>query len=120
MFGILYNKISEYRKQSKKNEPSEDIEKIVNSYFDVNGHWILSKAPVSPEKFLENSQLLKIINICIDHLSMNHKVAFVLREIEGEIVENICNIMDVTATHLGVLLYRARNQLRECIDRKSR
>ena len=30
----------------------------------------------------------------------------------------MCKILDVTRTNLGVLLYRARNRLRECLESK--
>ena len=30
----------------------------------------------------------------------------------------ICKILDVSRTNLGVLLYRSRNRLRECLETK--
>ena len=32
------------------------------------------------------------------------------------LIEGICKILDVTHTNLGVLLYRVRNRLRECLE----
>ena len=120
LFGILYNKASEYRKQNKRAEATENIEDVLDAHFDERGHWILSHSPVSPDRFLESSQTLAIISKCLELLPLNQKMAFVMKEIEEEMTEEICNILSVTATNLGVLLFRARNQLRECIDRKSR
>ena len=45
-------------------------------------------------------------------------MAFVLREVEDLSTVEICKILDVTRTNLGVLLYRARNRLRECLESK--
>ena len=45
-------------------------------------------------------------------------MAFVLRELEGLTTEEICKILDVNRTNLGVLLYRSRNRLRECLETK--
>jgi len=42
--------------------------------------------------------------------------AFVLREVEGLVSEEICKILSVTRTNLGVLIFRARNRLRECLE----
>lgn len=120
LFGILYNKASEFRKQIRRTDPTENIEEILDSHFDGGGNWILSHSPVSPERFMESSQTLTIISKCLELLPINQKMAFVLKEIEEEVTEEICNILSVTTTNLGVLLFRARNQLRECIDRKSR
>ena len=36
----------------------------------------------------------------------------------GRATEEICKILEVTRTNFGVLLYRARNRLRECLEAK--
>ena len=120
LFGILYNKASEHRKQAKKADATEDIEAVLDAHFDEKGHWILNHSPVSPDKFFESSQTLSIITKCLEYLPVNQRMAFVLKEIEEEITDEICRVLEITATHLGVLLFRAKNQLRECIDQKSR
>ena len=45
-------------------------------------------------------------------------MAFVLREVQGYATDEICKILSVTVTNLGVMLYRARNRLRECLEAK--
>jgi RNA polymerase sigma-70 factor (ECF subfamily) len=45
-------------------------------------------------------------------------MAFVLREIEGMETADICRILEVSDTNVGVLLYRVRNRLRECLETK--
>jgi RNA polymerase sigma-70 factor (ECF subfamily) len=44
------------------------------------------------------------------------RTAFALREVEGLVSEEICKILNVTRTNLGVLMFRARNRLRECLE----
>ncbi len=44
--------------------------------------------------------------------------AFVLREFEELGTEEICKILDLTRTNLGVLLHGVRNRLRECLETK--
>ena len=44
--------------------------------------------------------------------------AFVLCEVEGMDTQEICKILEVTRTKLGVLLHRVRNRLRECLEAK--
>lgn len=117
LFGILYNKASELRKQKKRLEPTDEIDKILDDHFDSHGHWI--KTPIDPEKFLHSTQVLDLIKKCLEFLPLNQKMAFILKDINEESTEETCNILSVTTTNLGVLLYRARNQLRECIERKS-
>lgn len=120
LFGILYNKASEFRKQSRRHDLTENIEEVIDSHFDSKGLWIASHSPINPEKFLESTQTLSIISHCIELLPLNQKMAFILKEIEEELTEEICHILKITTTNLGVLLFRSRNQLRECIETKSR
>lgn len=120
LFGILYNKASEYRRKNHRLEATENIEDVLDQHFDEKGHWFLSHSPVSPERFIETSQTFAIVSKCLELLPMNQKMAFVLKEIDEEHTEDVCNILNLTVSNLGVLLFRARNQLRECIDRKSR
>ncbi|MGE4131461.1 MAG: RNA polymerase sigma factor [Bdellovibrionales bacterium] len=119
IFGILYNKASEIRRDQKKVHASgEEIEQIVNARFAEDGHW--AKPPINPEQFILASESMDLIQKCIDGLPLNQRMAFCLKEIDDHGSSDICNILGVTVTNLGVLLYRARNRLRECIEGKAR
>lgn len=118
IFGILYNKALEMRRENKKIENTDSIEEVMETRFDSYGHW--SKPPVDPEQFLVASQTMVLIQKCIDGLPINQRMAFCLKEIDGHGSSDICNILGVTVTNLGVLLYRAKNRLRECIESKSK
>lgn len=118
IFGIMYNKALELRREKKKIENTDPIEEVMESRFDSTGRW--SKPPVDPEQFLVASQTMELIQKCIDALPINQRMAFCLREIDDHGSSDICNILGVTVTNLGVLLYRAKNRLRECIEGKSK
>lgn len=59
-----------------------------------------------------------MIQDCIERLPVNQRAAFCYREVEDLEMPEICKILEVTNTNLGVLLFRAKNRLRECIERK--
>ncbi|MBI2605074.1 MAG: sigma-70 family RNA polymerase sigma factor [Deltaproteobacteria bacterium] len=118
IFGILYNKASELRRENARFDSVDPIEKILESRFDVSGKW--SQPPVDPEKFLMASQTMALIQKCLDSLPLMQRMAFYLKEIDEHGSSDICNILKVTVTNLGVLLYRARNRLRECIESNAR
>ncbi len=63
---------------------------------------------------------MDIVKKCMELLPTQQKLAFHLKEVQGNTSEEICKIIDVTSTNLGVLLYRSKNKLRDCIERKSR
>lgn len=119
IFGILYNKASELRRDHKRFDVSSDpIEKIIDERFAPDGHW--AKPPIDPEQFLMASETMSLIQKCIDALPTNQRMAFCLREIDDHGSNDICKILDVSVTNLGVLLFRAKNRLRECIEGKAK
>lgn len=117
IFGILYNKASELRRENVRFESADPIEEVLESKFDADGKW--SQPPVDPEKFLMASETMTLIQKCLDSLPLTQRMAFCLKEIDGHGSSDICNVLNVTVTNLGVLLYRARNRLRECIEGKT-
>ncbi|HAZ14683.1 MAG: hypothetical protein A2X86_12555 [Bdellovibrionales bacterium GWA2_49_15] len=118
LFGILYNKASEQRREQKKSHNHDPIEDVVEARFDENGKW--TKPPIDPESFILATENMKLIEHCLDGLPLTQRMAFCLKEIDDHDSPDICNILNVTVTNLGVLLFRARNRLRECIEGKAR
>jgi RNA polymerase sigma factor (sigma-70 family) len=114
LFGILYRKIHEARRKGGRETPSDEIEAIVDRRFDSRGNW--ANPPQDIEKALEGAEVREAIDGCLDGIPSQQRMAFVLREIEGLVTEEICKILSVTRTNLGVLIFRARNRLRECLE----
>ena len=46
------------------------------------------------------------------------RLAFHMREVEQLSSDEICKILEVSRTNLGVMLFRMRNRLRECLEAK--
>lgn len=121
IFGILYNKIKELWREHKRTivtKDSESIDAIIDAQFDSNGQWVTP--PLDPEEFSLALESGKIIEACLEKLHENMKLAFQLKEIQGEESKNICNTMGISRTNLGVLLYRGRQLMRMCIEKKYR
>tara|TARA_B110001454_G_scaffold219195_1_gene251362 strand:- start:5828 stop:6418 length:591 start_codon:yes stop_codon:yes gene_type:complete len=116
LFGILINKSRELKRENKKNDSHDPIDEVMADRFSQQGSW--AKPPIAPDRFVESIQSLQVIQDCIEHLPVNQRAAFCFREVEDLEMPEICKILDVTNTNLGVLLYRAKNRLRECIERK--
>jgi len=116
LFGILYKKISELRRKLRRQEKEDDIDEVVSSRYSSAGMW--TRPPIDPETFLQNTQARQAIQVCMENLPEMQQRAFYLKEVEGFSTQEICNILEITATNLGVILYRARNRLRDCIECK--
>jgi RNA polymerase sigma-70 factor (ECF subfamily) len=114
LFGILYRKIQEARRKGLRETPTDEIEAIVDRRFDERGNW--ASPPQDIEKVLEGAEAREAIDGCLEGVPTQQRMAFVLREVEGLVSEEICKILDVTRTNLGVLIFRARNRLRECLE----
>ncbi|RMH22327.1 MAG: sigma-70 family RNA polymerase sigma factor [Acidobacteria bacterium] len=114
LFGILYRKIAERRRHLDREQRMDDVDDVIESRFDVAGSW--SQPPRPADSALLDREVRKQIEKCLDTCTTRYRMAFLLREVEGLSTREICEILDVTATNLGVMLYRVRNRLRECLE----
>lgn len=114
--GILVRKIWEERRGVRRDTSHEDIGRLVESRFDADGRWV--RPPRGPDEALARGEVRRELTSCLEALPDRQRVAFTLREVEGFETTEVCNILDVTANNLGVLLFRARNGLRECLESK--
>ena len=116
VFGILYRKISETRRKLGKDRQMDDIDEVFENRFDENGRW--SQPPRAADAKLEAKQTREEISDCLEAAPSKQRMAFVLREVEGLSSEEICKILQVSSTNLGVMLFRLRNRVRECLETK--
>ena len=114
LFGILYRKIQESRRKGWRELPTDKIVEITDKRFDAKGNWV--NPPQDVEAMLDGESVRNAIDGCLEAVPDQQRMAFVLREVEEMVTEEICKILDVTRTSLGVLLFRARNHLRECLE----
>ncbi len=116
LFGVLFNKCSERRRKSRREEATEDIEAAFDSRFGYLGVW--NSLPRGPEEEAVNDELKDWLAQCAKSLSPDQRTAFRLKVVEGIATEDACKMLGVSATNFGVLLFRSRNKLRECLEKK--
>lgn len=119
LFGILYNKIKEHWRYQKRfvdivQDSSNNSDAISENQFDDNNQWLYE--PIGPERFMEATETMELIQECMKGLTEQQRMAFYLREVQGEDTETICNILSVSNTNLRVLIYRGKNRLRKCLE----
>ena len=98
---------------------AQALEEVVRRYLPQilrAGSW--TRPPLPVDARLYDAEVRRGIDGCLDRVPTNQRMAFVLREIEGMDTQEICKILEVTRTNLGVLLHRVRNHLRECLEAK--
>lgn len=116
LFGILHHKALERRRERYREERNDPIDDVFESRFDDRGNWI--RPPQDIQRLLESKEAGVAIEECMETLPATQREAFVLREMEEMDTPDICKILGITVTNLGVMLHRARNRLRECLESK--
>ena len=116
IFGILYRKLQEARRGFAKDRRMDDIVDVFESRFAETGSW--SRPPRGPDEHLFAKEARQEIGDCLEAAPHNQRMAFLLREVEGLSTGEICKILDVSTTNLGVMLHRVRNRLRDCVETK--
>lgn len=121
LFLILKSRILDYYKKKKEVLESElttlnDEEPIKN--FTDQGHWIKEEAPMnwSPDKMMESSEFMKVLNDCRKRLSELQQAVFTLKFMNDEESENICKELGISSSNYWVVVHRAKIQLRKCLE----
>lgn len=127
VFAILKNKIVDLIRQKNRlitmSELFEDQENdlSIDELFDKAGHWQKYEAPKSwqsPEEMMEQQDFWIIFDACLNHLPAKYAQVFMLREMIELSSDEICEKLQLTISHLNVLMYRSRARLRECLENK--
>lgn len=119
--GILLHKVGDlFRERARDAQliAQEHAHDDAGDEFDAQSVW---RAPVNastdPQCALESKRFREVFDEGFSKLPPRQSRAFALRELMGLEVEEVCQAMQVTPNHLGVLLHRARLQLRRSLDR---
>ncbi|MDA1052384.1 MAG: sigma-70 family RNA polymerase sigma factor [Planctomycetota bacterium] len=119
LLGILKRKIIDLirarnRTTSLADEESNDPSEAL---FDRNGSWQkeIRTARYAPLDSLEREEFWRILRGCLETLPARQADVFTLREMDDQTTEEICKGLEITASNLWVILYRARLQLSNCM-----
>lgn len=127
--GILKHKIIDtYRRQSREHvvaRDDADIEQVSDDayadlYFETHTekeHWRSAPSAWSdPEQCFEQKRFWEVFEQCNQGMSKQAARVFTMRELMGMETDEICKELSITATNCWVLLYRARMNLRQCLE----
>lgn len=130
LVGILRNKISDHLRSverhpevlvssSSENEGDDPM----NSWFTDHGAWKvdpnagLDPLDADPHQLAERAEMRRAVQDCLNRLPGSLRRVFVLREIEDCSTSEICSSTRITHGSLAVLLHRARQLLRACLQK---
>lgn len=128
VFSILRHKIIDViRARSRKvevavltaAEDEDEMEWSFETQFDARGHWSPHATPAAwgdPEAALREAEFWNVFEACLHHLPENTARVFMMREFLGFDVDEICRELAITVNYCHVILHRARNGLRRCLE----
>ena len=95
----------------------QSLDDAIDALFAADGHWVEPpRAWAQPDQFLQQTEFFEVLQACIGRLPPKVGRVFMMREWLDQEVEEICAELAITSNHCGVMLYRARMALRECLD----
>lgn len=113
LFGIFYNKVKELRRTNQKHDYYESIEDSPETAFLSDGAW---KTEFNdPQINLFNKQILEFVSKEVEKLPDLQRSVFYMKIVEDRDSTEICNILDITPTHLRQLIFRTKNKIRKAV-----
>ncbi|WP_136413547.1 sigma-70 family RNA polymerase sigma factor [Herbaspirillum sp. ST 5-3] len=120
--GILKHKIVDVLRASKREVPIEaeadqsDAE-VIDALFKPDGHTVdMPRQWGDPDATLEQKDFFRVLEICLERLPAKTARIFMMREWLELDTDEICKELRISTSNAWVMLYRARVQLRECLD----
>ena len=126
IFAILRNKIIDAIRQRSRSinisalsAEEEDMDATFDSLFKPNAHWNPETRPAAwgdPEATLGQEQFWEVFEACLNHLPANTARVFMMREFLEFDTDEVCAELKISISNCHVILHRARNGLRRCLE----
>lgn len=126
VFSILRNKIVDLiRTQSRTTNVSAlgDDEAGMDATFEAlfkdNAHWRPEARPFGwgdPADTLREERFWEVFETCLNHLPEKTARVFMMREFLEFDTDEVCRELSLTVSNSNVILHRARNGLRRCLE----
>ncbi len=127
LIGILKHKIVDILRSGRRevrvalltdeDGETQSDQDAFDALFTRNGHY---QDPPSdwgdPDRTLERREFFEVLQVCVDRLPPRIGRVFMMREWLELDTEEICQDLQITATNVWAMLYRARMRLRECLE----
>lgn len=126
VFGILRNKIVDLIRRNSRTtnisalgDDEREMDQAFDMLFKANDHWQTANRPGdwgNPEESLRESQFWEVFETCLNHLPENTARVFMMREFLEFDTAEVCRELEISVGNCNVILHRARNGLRRCLE----
>lgn len=123
LIAILKRKVVDHYRRLRTQRESESVASTAESIdhqFNSRGNWhvIPDEWAVNPGSAYEQKEFMDILYHCLAGMPQRLAEIFMLREFEELDTKAICEQLNISESNCWVMLYRARMQLRVCIEKK--
>jgi RNA polymerase sigma-70 factor (ECF subfamily) len=124
LFSILLNEARGRLRKAKREVRVEEFGSgddglLDPDRFSLDGHWAQEPLPwhdQSPEALLSHEDFLRCLEQVLNALPEAQRSVLTLRDYQGLDMEQICNILSISASNIRVLLHRARVRVYAMVD----
>lgn len=119
---ILLRKIMDHRARTGREvsldaRAEQDGAESVEALFRANGSYLsMPREWGNPAEALADRRFLEALEACLRGLSERDARTFLLRELMGLSIQEICDETGVSSTNCSVILHRVRLRLRDCVE----
>lgn len=114
VYRIAVNKSLDFLRKKKRKKQLVFIENLFGFGNNSDEETILSN--ITSDGELENKEKIKILNLALEKLPENQRIAFVLCVHENMSYEDISQVMGNTISAVESLIFRARTNLRKILS----
>lgn len=118
---VTNHALSELRRQARETSLTDsDDAGLPLEWFDSMGGWAAPPPAwdfASPDDFLTAEDLQNCIDKHLTQMPTHQRLVVILRDMEMQSFEDICNNLSLSASNVRVLLHRGRLRLMEMINR---
>ena len=113
-----HQQVREKGQRHQEELASQTEQQAESAFFGRNGSWVdgVAKWSINPSQIVENREFWIVFQKCREKLPPLLQSVFVLREIEQLSKEEVCSQLGITSSNLSVRLFRARMNLRSCLE----
>jgi RNA polymerase sigma-70 factor (ECF subfamily) len=121
LIAILKRKIVDHYRRASNRQITDDIEAVahnVDKLFNDTGRWRVfpNEWTTKPDIAYEQQEFMDVLYKCLSELPNRLAEIFMLREFDEMSTKLICEKLEITESNSWVMLYRARMQLRQCLE----
>lgn len=127
VFAILRNKIVDAIRSGSRTinvsalaPADEELDRTFDALFQRNDMWRPECRPRDwgdPEAALQQQEFWAVFDACLNHLPENTARVFMMREFLEFDTAEICAELKINTRNCYVILHRARNGLRRCLEK---